>query len=86
MPITGCFLLDAAFDAGLISFADDGAILFSPQFAMEDRDALRIHDHLAFTSEADICRISLGTGRSCSARRLERVFAIHKPTWLDRLN
>jgi putative restriction endonuclease len=39
--------LDAAFDAGLISFADDGAILFSPQFAMEDRDALGIHDHLA---------------------------------------
>jgi putative restriction endonuclease len=32
--------LDAAFDAGLISFTDDGAILFSPQFAMEDREAL----------------------------------------------
>jgi putative restriction endonuclease len=39
--------LDAAFDAGLISFADDGAILFSPQFTMKDRDALGIHDHLA---------------------------------------
>ena len=39
--------LDAAFDAGLISFADDGAILFSPEFAIEDRDALGIHDHLA---------------------------------------
>jgi putative restriction endonuclease len=39
--------LDAAFDAGLISFADDGAILFSPQFTMEDRDALGNHDHLA---------------------------------------
>ena len=39
--------LDAAFDGGLISFSDEGAILFSPQFAHEDRDALGIHDHLA---------------------------------------
>jgi putative restriction endonuclease len=42
--------LDAAFDAGLISFADDGAIL-SSQFTMEDRDALGIHDHFA------LCRV-----------------------------
>jgi putative restriction endonuclease len=39
--------LDAAFDGGLISFGDDGAIIFSPQFALEDRDALGIHYHLA---------------------------------------
>jgi len=39
--------LDAAFDAGLISFADTGAILFSPQFAVQDREALGIHDHVA---------------------------------------
>jgi hypothetical protein len=39
--------LDAAFDGGLISFSDEGAILFSPQFAHEDRDALGFHDHLA---------------------------------------
>jgi hypothetical protein len=39
--------LDAAFDAGLISFADNGAILFSPQFVMENREAFGIHDHLA---------------------------------------
>jgi putative restriction endonuclease len=39
--------LDAAFDAGLISFTDDGAVVFSPQFAIEDRDALGIRDHLA---------------------------------------
>jgi len=39
--------LDAAFDAGLISFADDGAIILSPQFTMEDRAALGIHEHLA---------------------------------------
>jgi len=39
--------LDAAFDAGLISFADEGAVLLSSQFAQEDRDALGIHEHLA---------------------------------------
>jgi hypothetical protein len=32
---------------GLISFNDEGAILFSPQLAQEDRDALGFHDHLA---------------------------------------
>ena len=39
--------LDAAFDAGLISFSDEGAILFSTQFAQDDRAALGIHDQLA---------------------------------------
>ncbi len=39
--------LDAAFDAGLISFTHEGAILFSSQFAQEDRDALGIHNQLA---------------------------------------
>jgi hypothetical protein len=38
--------LDAAFDGGLISFSDEGAILFSPQFTREDREALGMHDHL----------------------------------------
>lgn len=32
--------LDAAFDAGLISFADDGTMMFSPKFAAADRAAL----------------------------------------------
>lgn len=41
--------LDAAFDAGLVSFSDEGAILFSSQFAQEDRDALGIHDRLALS-------------------------------------
>lgn len=41
--------LDAAFDAGLVSFSDEGAILFSPQFTQEDRDALGIHGHLALS-------------------------------------
>lgn len=38
--------LDAAFDAGLISFSDEGGILFSAQFTQEDRAALGIHDQL----------------------------------------
>jgi hypothetical protein len=38
--------LDAAFDAGLISFDDQGAIIFSSHFAQGDRDALGIHAHL----------------------------------------
>jgi len=39
--------LDAAFDAGLISFDDEGAIIFSSQFAQGDRDALGVHGQLA---------------------------------------
>lgn len=39
--------LDAAFDSGLISFTDVGTILFSSQFAQEDRDLLGIYDQLA---------------------------------------
>jgi predicted restriction endonuclease len=38
--------LDAAFDAGLISFADDGAILVSPLFQPADRAALGIGEAL----------------------------------------
>ena len=41
--------LDAAFDAGLVSFSDEGAILFSSHFAQEDRDALGIHGRLALS-------------------------------------
>lgn len=39
--------IDAAFDAGLISFGDEGAIIFSSHFAQSDRDALGVHAHLA---------------------------------------
>ena len=39
--------LDAAFDAGLISFGDDGVIVFSSQFSRADRDTLGIHDGIA---------------------------------------
>lgn len=34
--------LDAAFDAGLISFSDDGEILFAGRFHLHDREALRL--------------------------------------------
>ncbi|MFD2233202.1 HNH endonuclease [Phaeospirillum tilakii] len=36
--------LDAAFDAGLISFADDGTILFAATFSLADRTALAIDE------------------------------------------
>ncbi len=39
--------LDAAFDAGLISFEDGGTILIAEQFASADRAALGIHGQLA---------------------------------------
>lgn len=42
--------LDAAFDAGLISFADDGAILISPQLSDHDRAALGITEALRLTA------------------------------------
>ena len=53
VPVVGA-ALDAAFDGGLISFSDEGAILFSSQFAQSDRDALGIHDQLA------LCRVGGG--------------------------
>lgn len=36
--------LDAAFDAGLITFTDDGALLAAPAFAPADRAILGIHE------------------------------------------
>jgi len=41
--------LDAAFDAGLISFADDGKILFSPKFVGADRQTLGLQASCALT-------------------------------------
>lgn len=38
--------LDAAFDAGLISFSDDGTILIADRFTGDDRDAIGIHPGL----------------------------------------
>lgn len=44
--------LDAAFDAGLISFSDKGTILFSSQFTQADRNALGIQDGLVLARVA----------------------------------
>jgi hypothetical protein len=56
--------LDAAFDAGLISFSDNGAILFSSKFAPDDRDALGIHDRLTLRSIGSRHLENLGWHRS----------------------
>jgi hypothetical protein len=38
--------LDAAFDSGLISFSDEGQIIFSARFRNEDRELLGLNDDL----------------------------------------
>jgi len=38
--------LDAAFDAGLISFSDEGQIIFSSRFRNADREVLGLSDGL----------------------------------------
>lgn len=44
--------LDAAFDRGLITFADDGAVIVSPILSTNDRQALSVHDELRIPSLA----------------------------------
>ena len=44
--------LDKAFDAGLISFAGDGAILFSDRFAIEDRHVFGLNASMRLTRVA----------------------------------
>jgi putative restriction endonuclease len=81
--------LDAAFDAGLISFADDGAILFSPQFAMEDRDALGNHDHLALRHVGGRHLPNLAWHRTFLARRVGlnvSLQSISRPGLIDLIN
>ena len=52
--------LDAAFDAGLIAFTDDGTLLAAPTFAPADRNLLGIHDglHLRRTAPAHRPRLA----------------------------
>ncbi len=45
--------LDAAFDRGLLTVADDGAVLVSPVLSTNDRQALSVHDDLRIPSLAD---------------------------------
>ncbi|WP_376961192.1 HNH endonuclease [Azospirillum sp. A26] len=51
--------LDAAFDAGLIAFADDGALLASPAFTPADRAILDIHDGLRLRRLSPAHRLQL---------------------------
>ncbi len=57
--------IDAAFDAGLISFSDLGAIIISPRFAEADRSALGIHDGLALERLAQPHLPNLAWHRTC---------------------
>jgi hypothetical protein len=45
--------LDAAFDAGLISFSDKGEMLFSSHFTQADQDGLGIHDGFVMSRVAE---------------------------------
>ena len=56
--------LDAAFDAGLISFADDGTIILSPRFAQADRDGVSIQETLTLTQVPAACRPRLAWHRT----------------------
>ncbi len=56
--------LDAAFDAGLIAFADDGALLATPAFAAADRNILSIHDGMRLRRVAPAHRPRLAWHRA----------------------
>ena len=57
-------LWDAAFDAGLISFADDGAILRSPKLTPEAAAVLNLDSAAPLTSLTDIHRQNLARHRA----------------------
>ncbi|MGQ9369602.1 HNH endonuclease [Azospirillum sp. ST 5-10] len=56
--------LDAAFDAGLIAFADDGRILIAPTFTPADRTILGIHDGMRLRRVAQPHRARLAWHRA----------------------
>jgi hypothetical protein len=57
-------LWDAAFDAGLISFADDGAVLRSPKLTAEAAATLNLDSAPALTPLTDLHRQNLARHRS----------------------
>jgi hypothetical protein len=67
--------LDAAFDAGLISFADDGAMLISTRFAEPDREALGIHARLSLR------RVAAGHVANLAWHRTNLFGAATRRTW-----
>ncbi len=57
-------LWDAAFDRGLVSFADDGRVLVSPELGAEARVALRLDDGRRVPGLKNEHRMRLGRHRS----------------------
>jgi hypothetical protein len=57
-------LWDAAFDRGLVSFADDGSILASPRLGKKEREALGLARALPLQSLRDAHRVNLALHRS----------------------
>jgi predicted restriction endonuclease len=57
-------LWDAAFDRGIISFADDGAVIASPQLSEAARNALGFADALPLTGLRDTHRTNLALHRA----------------------
>lgn len=65
-----CAHIDALFDCGLVSFADDGALLISAEITIEDRNKLRLGHGLTKSPSAELQRY-LAYHREYIARRLE---------------
>jgi hypothetical protein len=57
-------LWDAAFDAGLVGFADDGAVLVSPELSCAARTALGIERPMRLTNLRDAHRANLALHRA----------------------
>lgn len=57
-------LWDAAFDRGLVSFADDGSVLASPRLGEKERDALGLAKTLPLQGLRDAHRVNLALHRS----------------------
>jgi hypothetical protein len=56
-------LWDAAFDAGLVSFANDGTVLASPELSADARTALGIERAPRLPNLRDAHRVNLGAHR-----------------------
>ena len=61
--------LDAAFDAGLISFSGAGAVVVSPRFRKVDRDALGIHEGLRLRRTSELLSARLAWHREYAFQR-----------------
>jgi hypothetical protein len=57
-------LWDAAFDAGLVSFADDGTALASPQLSKEAQEAPNLHPGMKLAGLTPAQQVKLGWHRA----------------------